>query len=355
MLDTLTSLAGPAFSTALIAALLIYATKRLHGRFTLDGHRGIQKVHTAPTPRVGGIAVALGFIIGVMCLPSSTEASSIGITLALACIPAFLIGFLEDLTKRISPRMRLMSHFLSAIWLVMVGGYVLRHTGFHMTDKLMMFTPVAIAVSVFAVAGMTNAVNIIDGYHGLASGSCVIMSIGLSLLAVRLGDIDIFMISIILAAATLGFMVLNFPFGKLFLGDAGAYFCGFILCGIVLVLSARHPGLSPWVPLLVIIYPVWEVLISIIRRLRRDGHSPGQPDRVHLHNLVSRSFARPAANAIHSKNLQNPMTAVAVWPFPLFAMLIAITFQMNSTNALFGIIVFQFFYHSIYRKLSLNK
>jgi UDP-N-acetylmuramyl pentapeptide phosphotransferase/UDP-N-acetylglucosamine-1-phosphate transferase len=351
----LTALALPAFLTSLAVALTIFLTKGLHGRFTFDGDQGVQKVHKAPTPRIGGIAVAIGLLVGLLWLPDHMEARGMGLFLLFSSLPALAIGLWEDISKSVSPRVRLASHIVSALVLVLGGGYILRDSGFELTDVIMTITPIAVCISVFAVAGMTNAVNIIDGYNGLASGTVIIMTAGLALLAIRLGDMQVFIFSTIMFFAVLGFFLVNFPFGKVFLGDAGAYFCGFLTCALVLVLSSRNPGLSPWVPLLVIIYPAWEVLISILRRLKRSGHSPSQPDKVHLHNLVSRSFARPLARRIGKPSAQNALTGAAIWPLPLLTILIAINVEMSSVNALLGIIVFQAFYDRIYRKLSLKR
>jgi UDP-N-acetylmuramyl pentapeptide phosphotransferase/UDP-N-acetylglucosamine-1-phosphate transferase len=354
MTSTIFQFAGPAFLSALLFAILILATKKFHGKLTFDGDHGVQKVHTSPTPRVGGIALFLGVLTSVLLLPNA-EVRDIGLILLLSSLPAFLTGLVEDITNAVSPRVRLFSHLLSASILVLFGGYILRHTGFQFTDPLMKFTPFAIFLSVFAIAGVTNAVNIIDGYHGLASGTVLIMSAGLALLSARLGDGEIFIFSSILFSAMLGFFFINFPFGKLFLGDSGAYFSGFLISGLVIIIAVRNPGISPWVPLLIIIYPVWELLISIMRRLKREGHSPSQPDNVHLHHLVSRSMARPLARQLRWKKGRNPATSLVLWPFPLLTCLLSLNTEMTSISALLGIVIFQAFYERIYRALSLRK
>jgi UDP-N-acetylmuramyl pentapeptide phosphotransferase/UDP-N-acetylglucosamine-1-phosphate transferase len=354
MTSTIFEFAGPAFLSSLLVAILIVTTKMFHGKLTFDGDHGVQKVHTSPTPRVGGIALFFGILTSILLLPD-IEARSIGLMLLLSSLPAFLVGLTEDITNAVSPRIRLFSHLLSASILVIFGGYILRYTGFQFTDPLMKFTPFAIFLSVFAIAGVTNAVNIIDGYHGLASGTVLIMSAGLALLAARLGDGEVFIFSSILFFAMLGFFFINFPFGKLFLGDAGAYFSGFLVSGLAIIITVRNPGISPWVPLLIIIYPVWELLISIMRRLKREGHSPSQPDNVHLHHLVSRSIARPLARHLGWKKGRNPATSLALWPLPLLTCLLALNAEMTSISALLGIVIFQAFYERIYRTLSLRK
>lgn len=354
-MTTLAHLAATALLTSAAASLVIISTSKFHGRLTFDRSDGVQKVHSAPTPRVGGVAIALALISATLLLPREIEARSIALCLGLASLPAVLVGLWEDLAKNVRPAVRLCSHFISAGLLVIGGGYVLRHSGFDQTDQLLQFTPLAVVVSIVCVAGVTNAVNLIDGYNGLAPGSVVIMSLGLAILSARIGDSQVFMVAVLLAAAVAGFLFLNFPFGKIFLGDAGAYLCGFALAALVLVLAVRHPGLSPWVPLLIIIYPVWEVLVSMKRRLGKRGRDPSKADRAHLHHLVARSISRPLSRRLKWAMGSNSLTAVALWPLPLLASLIALNVEMTSVNALLGIVVFQAFYERIYRITRIKK
>jgi UDP-N-acetylmuramyl pentapeptide phosphotransferase/UDP-N-acetylglucosamine-1-phosphate transferase len=334
---------------SILTTFVIHLTTRLHGRFSLDNSDGVQKIHKNPAPRIGGVAVILAVFVGMMFLPDHAQAKQLGLTILLCAIPIISIGLTEDLTKSVSPRVRLASHIIGATMVTYFASVVLRHTGFNLTDPLMDLTIVAFIITVLCISGMTNAVNIIDGYNGLAAGSVIIMSVGIALLAVRLGDTDVFVLSLVLAAAVAGFFLINFPSGHVFLGDAGAYFCGFCLGTLAIALCARHPGLSPWVPLLVVIYPIWELLVSMARRHKRAGRSMSQPDRAHLHHLASRSIARPFASFVNWKEGQNPATSVVLWPLPLLTCVIAASVEMTSINALLGIILFQAFYERIYR------
>lgn len=348
-MNSFSHIAGVAVGLSFLCALALIATRHIHGRFTYDAMTGVQKVHKSLTPRIGGISILLALAVSLFLLPVEMEARRLGLFLLAASLPTFATGLWEDITKTVSPLARLCSHVLSATILVLVGGFVLRHTGFVATDPVMTITPIAVFISILAVSGMTNAVNIIDGFNGLASGTVIIMSAGIALLAMRLGDIPVFIFALLLSASVSGFFLLNFPFGRIFLGDAGAYLCGFLVSALVLVLSARHPGLSPWVPLLIICYPAWEVMVSIHRRLRRKGRRPSEPDRVHLHHLVNRSIARPLSRKLGRQDLTNPLTAIAIWPLPIVTTLVAVNVEMTSVNSLLGIIIFQAFYDRIYR------
>ena len=138
----------------------------------------------------------------------------------------------------------------------------------------------------FALVGVSNAINIIDGFNGLASGVCLLILAGIMYVAYDVKDVEIFYCALVLFFGILGFFVCNFPLGKIFLGDGGAYFLGFILGMLLVLLTQRHTeSVSAFFGLSIMIYPVWEVVFSIWRRkrLRRNATSP---DDLHLHTLI---------------------------------------------------------------------
>src|SRR3546814_245384 len=143
-----------------------------------------------------------------------------------------------------------------------------------------------------AVGGCTHALNIIDGMNGLAGMIATLMALSLGLVALQVQDIPIFLIAAALASATLGFLVWNFPFGRVFLGDGGAYFVGFILAELAVQLVVRNPSVSPFYALAVLFYPVFETLFSIWRRRYKRGVPVDQPDALHLHQMVFRRLVR---------------------------------------------------------------
>jgi UDP-N-acetylmuramyl pentapeptide phosphotransferase/UDP-N-acetylglucosamine-1-phosphate transferase len=114
-----------------------------------------------------------------------------------------------------------------------------------------------------------------------------------------------------LASITLGFMLLNYPFGKIFLGDAGAYFVGFLVAWVALLLPMRNEEISPWASLLVCAYPIVEVLYSMARRMKAQLKA-GEPDNLHLHTLIKTRLVRR-----HLVDLptwaKNAMVAPSIW------------------------------------------
>ena len=290
---------------SLVCSLLLVATTRWHGRFTLDATRGIQKFHSAPTPRIGGLAIMLGLIFA--CAVSRPTLQGLLAPLLAAAAPAFLFGIAEDMTRRVSIGARLAATMASGAACWALTGASIAATGIPLLDMALAWLPLSVLFTVFAVAGLANAVNIIDGFNGLASGTVVIGLVALGFIALDSGDVELAELCFTVCAVTIGFFLVNFPFGKLFLGDGGAYLLGFLLAWLAVTLVHRNPDVSPWAALLACAYPVFETVFSIVRRLWCRRH-PGRPDNCHLHSLVKiaiasrlfRKFSAPMRNALVS-------------------------------------------------------
>ena len=274
---------------AWLVCWLIVKYEHLHAHLSHDHtDSGPQKFHAVPTPRIGGIGVTVGLIAsgGIMMLSAHLPYEREFGLLLLAGIPAFLGGLVEDITKMVGVLERLLLTMLSgavAAWLL---GAVLTRLDVPYIDQALMWLPFALALTIFAVGGVANAINIVDGYNGLAGGYAFIITIAIAGVAAQVGDMLIFPTALALAGALLGFLRWNWPNGKVFLGDGGAYLLGFLIAEISILLVARNSGVSPWFPLLLLIHPVFETLFSIYRRKFRRGHTPGRPDALHMHQLV---------------------------------------------------------------------
>jgi len=275
--------------TSFLCSFAIIVTTRWHGKFSLDGTVGVQKFHAAPTPRIGGVAIFAGLIVAYL-LSDNSMRSLLG-RLLIAGLPAFCFGVAEDLTKRVSVRTRLLATMASGTVAWALTGASITRTEIDGFDTILAWSAVSVSFTAFAVGGVANAVNIIDGFNGLASGTVLICLIALGLIATECGDLEIAHVCFIVGAVTIGFFVLNFPLGKLFLGDGGAYLLGFMLAWLAVSLLYRNPSISPWAPLLACAYPVFETLFTISRRIWAKAH-PGQPDSNHLHSLIKVAIAR---------------------------------------------------------------
>jgi UDP-N-acetylmuramyl pentapeptide phosphotransferase/UDP-N-acetylglucosamine-1-phosphate transferase len=272
-----------ALLSSVALAVSIVLTKHWHGRHSLDSDTGVQKIHSDPTPRIGGLAVLVGMVLAwVIATPA--VAKHLGWIL-IASLPAFLFGMAEDFTKSIGVTERLSATFASGLLAVSLGDLSIVRVDVPLIDLLLTVGPFAALFTVFAIAGLCHAVNLVDGYHGLSTGSFLISLVGLGLIAHTQADAEMVQLCVLIGAAALGFFVLNFPFGKLFLGDSGAYLLGFLLGCLSVLLVTRNPVLSPWAAVLACSYPIIETLFSILRRLAFD-RALAQPDRQHLHSLI---------------------------------------------------------------------
>lgn len=342
------AVATSAIASFLMAALLV-VTAGSHGRYTWDAPGAIQSFHLQPTPRVGGIGIYLALLVASTFV-ASPDAQKILTTILMAGIPALLVGLLEDLTKRVGVTARLLATMASGCVACWLSGVVLAEVSVRPIDLVLHYTPAAVLFTVFAVSGVANAINIIDGFHGLASGTAVICLLAVAAVAATVGDTALALTGVIVAAAVTGFWLVNFPWGKLFLGDGGAYFAGFALAWLAVLLPARNHGVSPWASMLICAYPIIEVIYSIIRR-RRGRQSPGRADRRHLHSLVATQFVHRRFSRLHP-TLQNSTVSVIMWVFASVPALAALAFYSHTDLLIICVITCAAAYHFIYRRMT---
>jgi UDP-N-acetylmuramyl pentapeptide phosphotransferase/UDP-N-acetylglucosamine-1-phosphate transferase len=303
------ALAG--FALSLVFCLAVLATRSWHGRFTNDDLSGIQKFHRVPTPRIGGLAVAFAYALLWPALPEGLR--PVWLLIGLAGLPALAAGLAEDVTRRITVRHRLLATMGAGLLFALLTGYSMHRVYLPGVDWLLSFYLGALLFTGFAMGGVANAINIIDGFNGLAAGSLLIMLGAFAYVAHQVGDDLVLALAVLYGALVLGFFVVNFPLGKIFLGDGGAYFAGFLLAALGVLLPMRNPEVSAWTAVLICAYPVIETLASMRRKARRDGHSIGQPDRVHFHMLAHRRYARRIIGASGPLHLRNPATSLVTW------------------------------------------
>jgi UDP-N-acetylmuramyl pentapeptide phosphotransferase/UDP-N-acetylglucosamine-1-phosphate transferase len=305
------------FALALVLTLLIVRSASLHAKLSADSDfDGPQKFHARAVPRVGGIGIFVGFAVGLLLWSwRSADFRMASLSLLLCALPAFGAGLIEDITKRVSPLRRMLAIVMAAslgVWLLDAS---IRSTSIPGLDWIAAYPLGAAVLAIFVVAGVANSVNIIDGFNGLASMCSMIMLAGVAFVAVEVGDLWIAGAALLVVAATLGFFVWNYPMGLVFLGDGGAYFLGFILAELSILLIGRNSQVSPLFPLLLCAYPVVETVFSMYRRKIIRGRPMGMPDGVHLHSLIYRRLMRWAIGSRDARVLtrRNSLTAPYLW------------------------------------------
>jgi UDP-N-acetylmuramyl pentapeptide phosphotransferase/UDP-N-acetylglucosamine-1-phosphate transferase len=358
LVEHLIELGALAALASLGMSLLIVLSEKWHGKLSHDHDLdGVQKVHTEAVPRIGGLAVLVGVIAG-FCLfalaapgvMNASCASLIELLLAVSA-PAFLAGIIEDVTKKVSVKLRLSATVLSSLLASFALGATVNELNIWGVDSLLMFTPVAVVVTALVVAGGANAINIIDGFNGLSSSTLILIAAGLSAVAWQHNDMLVTSLGVLCIGATFGFFLLNYPFGKLFLGDGGAYFLGFWVAEMA-VLLVRRPDVSAWQILAICAYPVIEVVFSIYRRKYIKKVSPGAPDALHLHTLVYRRVVFPRVQRSLIRPWQRN-SAVVFFILPVVAAGIGASAVLASTSAAgIALVALQLFiYVAAYRRL----
>ena len=335
------------FAVTFAVSILIVLTKRWHIALTFDPTKGLQKFHDTLTSRIGGLAVFVGFWAAAGMAPQPVR--PLLFALGISVIVTFAAGLTEDLLKKVSCALRFCASMLSSLLFCVMTGYSVTRLEIVFIDDLMAIHAVSIAFTVLAVSGLTHAVNIIDGFHGLAAGTVIIMLSAFAIVAWTVGDYELVALTTIVIAVLAGFLVVNFPYGHIFLGDGGAYFSGFVLAMVGVMLPMRNPDVSAWVSIVILAYPVVETIYAIFRKTIRSGHHPTKPDRVHLHMLLYRKISR----TVKSKRLANPATSVLLWGGALTGLLFVMLSPYERGWSLLAFAVQATLYAVVYRRVAL--
>lgn len=324
------------FLVSAISVLFFMRRARRHAR--RYGTDMPQRFHKGHVPRLGGAGIFLGagaawLVAGIPSDPFNVSWPLKASALTLLCIaPAVLGGIIEDLTQRVSVRYRLGLTIGSALLVCWLLGLGVSRTGIGLVDGWLQAWPyAAILFAAVAIGGLPHAFNIIDGYNGLAGTVAVLVCLAVSHVALQVGDRQLAAMVICLVGATAGFLVWNYPRGKIFAGDGGAYVWGMVIAIAVVTLVQRHRVVSPWFPMLLLIYPVWETVFSIYRKLAR-GQSPGDADALHFHQLIFRRIVRVAFADDEARQLlaRNNRTSPYLWIFAALTVVPAVLFWNNT-------------------------
>lgn len=305
----------------------------------LDSADKVQKMHFGKIPRGGGVGVFVAFCAGIALLVAFGKIEAKFLALIIPSSFIFISGILEDFNYALSPKIRLTLQTAGAISAIIIfPNCVIVDIGVELYYNL------AIIFTLFCMVGVTNAMNIIDGFNGLTGGFALLVLISIAIVSAIVGNVAVFYIALVLISVVLGFLVLNFPNAKIFLGDGGAYFMGFLLAFLLVILTQDSSNIadksvSAYYGLCVMIYPVFEVLFSIWRRKRR-RLSAMSADKLHLHTLI---FKRVTHSSIK--------TSMLLWVINTPFIFTPIFFYDNITILVALIVVFIAIYIFLYLKI----
>lgn len=308
------------FVSFILCAFVILSSGYGFSRRGLIDQNAVQSAHSGFVPRLGGLAVyvsilalipilSFGFIPVFIVFDLNTEQLN---WLILSAIPVFCIGLAEDLGYAMTPKVRLIASAVSSLMVMSLFGVWLSKLGIPGIDNLLKFAPFGILFTVFATVGVVNAFNLIDGLNGLSSYVTISVAFSLSITAFNAGDNQFSIFLILVAAAVSGFSVLNFPVGKIFLGDGGAYALGHLLVWPAIILVNSSTDVSPFAILLIFFWPVADTGLAIWRRWK-SGNPADRPDRLHFHQLAMRFLEIRFFGRVH-REISNPVATIILIP-----------------------------------------
>lgn len=326
----------------------IYLFKSRKFKDTFDGP---QKFHITPTPRIGGLAIILSVFAAALFYHFTISKTDIFYIL-VSSVPISAAGLAEDVFKKVTPRIRLLAAIVSVLTGSLLLDMILRSIDIPFLDFLFQVNLFAYLFTILAVAGVANSINIIDGYNGLSSVVSILILFALSYVSFELNDELIMIMSFVTIGAVGGFFIWNYPFGKIFLGDGGAYFIGFIIALLSILLVNRHSEVSAWFPLLLVIYPVFETVFSMYRRKILKKSKVEHPDSYHLHQLIYKRVI-PFIFDVDRNNklLRNSATSPFLWLICSFGVIPAVIFWEYTYVLMFFVLLFCILYIWLYKSI----
>ena len=295
----------------------------------------IQSAHSGFVPRVGGLAIYIAILVLIPLLSFGFIPLSVVFDLGveqltlliLSAAPVFTVGLAEDLGYDMSPKARLGASAVSSFIAILLFKIWLDRLGIPGVDTLLMFAPFGILFTIFATVGVVNAFNLIDGLNGLSSYVTVSGALSLSIIAFQAGNTQVSIFLVLVVAAVLGFMVLNFPMGKIFLGDGGAYALGHLLVWFAIILINGATDVSAFAVLLIFFWPVADTGLAIWRRWKL-GNPTDRPDRLHFHQLAMR-FLEIRFFGRDRREIANPVATLILIPMISAPQLLGVLFWDN--------------------------
>ena len=342
-----------AFFTSLVVSITIIRTQKFHESMSGDQDlNGPQKFHSVVVPRIGGIAIGLG-VFAALTIDYLANPQTIEKLILLVCVlPVFCVGLVEDITKKIGIRTRLLFTAIGALLACLFLNCQIHSLDIPVIDLPLSIPVVSITFTIFAITGLANAYNIIDGFNGLSSmvGALTLMALGY--MGFKFNDPIIPLLCFTMASAILGFFLLNYPRGLIFLGDGGAYLIGFWVATLSILLTSRHSEISPWFALMVNAYPVMETLFTIYRRKLHQEKSPGHPDGLHLHSLIFRRVLNPKFTQSERDLFNaNARTSPYLWILNALAIIPAVLFFYSSPLLIALLAIYIILYIWLYKKI----
>jgi UDP-GlcNAc:undecaprenyl-phosphate/decaprenyl-phosphate GlcNAc-1-phosphate transferase len=333
------SAAVAAFLASFIVGSVLVRFRSVIEPFTKDrdDHLAAQASHTGDPLRLGGVAVVIGLLVGAVVLKGQS-AGTYTLLLLASLLPVFLTGLWEDLGHGVSPKGRVLAALVSSAVAVFLLGFWVSRADLVGLDAVMAFAPAGVVITIVIAALFCHSVNLIDGMNGFAALTVILTALGISLVASKVDLQQISVLALLLAAGTFGFMLMNWPVAKLFLGDAGAYGLGHILIWLANSVIVLAPDVAVPAIFLILFYPFADTIHTVLRRLN-DGKKVTEPDRMHLHHKVRRAIEIVWIGR-DRRHISNPLTTLLMVPFLAVPIATGVMFWDQPLAAWIALIVF---------------
>lgn len=267
-----------------------------------------RKIHKKPMPRLGGLAIYLSFLLCYMLFGAMTTQM---LSIIIASFIIILFGIVDDINP-LKARYKLVGQIIAASIIVFYGQIILKDI--YLFNHYINFGNISPYLTVFFIIACINSINLIDGLDGLASGTSSIYFLTISIIAIitnRIGGLDI-VLSIIMLGATLGFLIYNFPPAKIFMGDTGSQFLGFMIA-IISLLGFKNVTFNSFVvPIVILAIPIFDTLLAIFRRILK-GESLGTPDKEHFHHQILKMKFSPRTTVLIIYLINIAFAAVSIF------------------------------------------
>ena len=318
------------FLNTLLLNILIILTKKSHLVFTGDTHKGPQKIHRDIVPRIGGVSIFLTIFISILLLEYFYNEEKYFLikslrTLLFISAPAFLIGLLEDILKDISIVLRFIISFVTGSLAYFLFDININGTNIITLDNQIQLLNLIPILTILFFAGSINSINIIDGMNGLASLTCLIILFVLFIINIQEKNVTNYFLTILIITNIIGFLIINWLWGSIFLGDSGAYLLGVILA-VITCKTILNNQLSLFLILTLFFYPIWEISYSIWRRILKKEKIM-RADNKHMHSLIYISIKKYLS--YKNKYFSNFLPTLIISPILIIGPLISLHYYQN--------------------------
>ena len=295
--------------TLLASLILVPIVKKVATHVGAMDEPNARKIHKVPMPRLGGLAIYLAFLLGYMLYG---EVSTQMLSILIGGFLLILIGFIDDINS-VPARYKLIVQIVSATIVVLYGDLSFSEVSL-LGHKIYFNEFWGSLSSIIFIVAITNAINLIDGLDGLAAGISSIYFLTIAIIAFilnRIGGLDV-IISLIMLGATLGFLVHNFPPAKIFMGDSGSLFLGFMISVIALLGYKVTTFTSLIVPIVILAIPIFDTIFAILRRLLK-GQNIGVADKEHFHHQLLKMKYSPTKSILIIYAIDIAFAAVSIF------------------------------------------